>query len=72
MLRREPTKITLTQEDLANYDAVKAQKDQQKRHHEQSTSSMVEDDPFFTTGQNSSGATQRTKEQRIGVSNSRH
>ncbi|KAF2151284.1 hypothetical protein K461DRAFT_280078 [Myriangium duriaei CBS 260.36] len=70
MLRREPTKITLTMEDVANYDAVKAQKDQQKRRQEQY--SMAANDPFATASGQNSGHTQRSKEQRIGVSNSRH
>ncbi|KAK8219703.1 hypothetical protein M8818_000677 [Zalaria obscura] len=34
MLRRPPTKITLTQEDLASFDERKAKRDHQKRQEE--------------------------------------
>ena len=68
MLRREPTKITLTAEDVAAYDLVKAQKDQQKRRQQQA--SMAAQDPFVVAGQNNNQAA-RSKEQRIGLSNTR-
>lgn len=68
MLRREPTKISLTTEDLAQYDAIKAEKDKQKRREEQNAMSM--DDPFLAAPQNSA-PNQKSKDQRIGLSNSR-
>ena len=70
MLRRAPTKITLTMEDIAQYDAKKMERDLQKRRQEQMAMAMATDDPFVAPPQDSS-KNQRSKDQRIGVANSR-
>lgn len=77
MLRREPTKITLTMDDILACDARKAQRDQEARQQEESQAIQERDrasqeDPFgggFTQRRPDREA--RTREQRIGVGNSR-
>ena len=72
MLRREPTKITLTPEDIANFEARKAQKDQQRQLLERNAAMQAENtalnDPFAESGRK---AESRSKDQRIGVGASR-
>ena len=66
MLRREPTKITLTTEDIVNYDTHKAQKDMQRRQQEARAAQA----PYLEKGAVFTGASQpdtRTREQRIGL-----
>lgn len=40
MLRREPTKITLTADDLTSYDTRKAQRDQERQHQERAAANQ--------------------------------
>ena len=71
MLRREPTKITLTMEDIAAYDTRKAQRDEQRREQERVTSQaqvLPTEQQAFGSG---NAKETRTREQRIGISSSR-
>lgn len=66
MLRRQATKITLVQDDIAAYDAHKAKKDQEKNKQQRGNL-----DPFGNSLFDPSAAPRkdtRTKEQRLGLS----
>ncbi|KAK6004121.1 hypothetical protein QM012_008971 [Aureobasidium pullulans] len=65
MLRRQPTKITLVQDDIAAYDANKLKKDQEKIQ-EQRQESTSFGDPRFDPSRGPRKDT-RTKEQRLGL-----
>lgn len=79
MLRREPTRITLTMDDIANFDARKAQKDQEKQYYEEQASqagdAASEDDTFSNSNapaiRRGVERDARSRDQRIGVGNSR-
>lgn len=71
MLRRQPTKITLNQDDIIAYDTRKAEKDAQKRKQEilqaaaagnnSSDSHFNQPDPFLLRKD------ARSRDQRIGL-----
>jgi len=69
MLRREPTKITLTMDDIAQYEARKAQADLEKqRQNDQHLGAHYQD----TLSQDFARKPEtRSREQRIGLSGPR-
>ena len=81
MLRREPTKITLTMDDIVGYDERRKQRDQAKQEENfataQARQAAMEEDPFGSNasmsgfGQKPERQT-RTRDQRIGVGSSRN
>jgi len=72
MLRREPTKITLTMDDIANYEARKAKKDAERQRQEAEkagrSNSAMTSDPFGDFGRKPDT---RSRDQRIGVGGSK-
>jgi hypothetical protein len=66
MLRRQPTKITLVQDDIATYDANKLRKDQEKNQQQRGDINPFGNSVFDP----SKGPRKdtRTKEQRLGLS----
>lgn len=78
MLRRQPTKITLVQDDIAAYDARKARKDVEKS--QQAYKSFTDSRKFssfqpMSSDMDPTGAASRdarSTEQRIGLGNSRN
>jgi len=77
MLRRQPTKITLVQDDIAAYDARKARKDVERSQQARNTFTATQAFSTFTTVSDqvdlAAPATRDTRsvEQRIGLANSR-
>lgn len=66
MLRRQPTKITLVQDDIAAYDANKLKKDQEKNRQQRRDIDPFANSVFDPTkGPNKDT---RSKEQRLGLS----
>ncbi|KAG9998615.1 hypothetical protein KCU78_g16340, partial [Aureobasidium melanogenum] len=66
MLRRQPTKITLVQDDVAAYDANKLKKDQEKSQQQRADLNSYGDSRFnLSRGPRKDT---RTKEQRLGLS----
>jgi len=65
MLRRQPTKITLVQDDIATYDANKLKKDQEKNHQQRGDINPFGNSVFDP----SKGPRKdtRSKEQRLGL-----
>ena len=66
MLRRQPTKITLGQDDIATYDANKLKKDQEKNRQQRGQINPFGNSVFDP----SKGPPKetRSKEQRLGLS----
>lgn len=73
MLRRPPTKITLTQEDLASFDERKAKRDHQKRQEEylaamnSQNSTNLENGAKIADVSGASKKDARSRAQRIGL-----
>ncbi|KAG9687054.1 hypothetical protein KCU95_g12487, partial [Aureobasidium melanogenum] len=65
MLRRQPTKITLVQDDIAAYDANKLKKDQEKNQQQRADINPYGDPRFNPAGGPRKDT--RTKEQRLGL-----
>ncbi|KAH0272476.1 pectin lyase-like protein, partial [Aureobasidium melanogenum] len=63
MLRRQPTKITLVQDDIAAYDANKLKKDQEKNQQQRADLNSYGDSRFDPSGGPRKDT--RTKEQRL-------
>lgn len=78
MLRRQPTKIVLVQDDIAAYDARKARKDVEKSQQAYQALADPKNFPGFKPVSNDTDATgaarrdTRSTEQRIGLGNSRN
>lgn len=66
MLRRQPTKITLVQDDIATYDANKLQKDQQKNRQQRGDINPFANSLFDPSKDPKKDT--RSKEQRLGLS----
>ncbi|KAG9983222.1 hypothetical protein KCU78_g21152, partial [Aureobasidium melanogenum] len=66
MLRRQPTKITLVQDDIAAYDANKLKKDQDKNQQQRADLNSYGDSRFDPS--RGPRKDTRTKEQRLGLS----
>jgi hypothetical protein len=62
MLRRQPTKITLVHDDVADYDGRKLQKDQDKSKQQRGIGNSLFDPSAAPRNDT------RTKEQRLGIS----
>lgn len=77
MLRRPATKIVLTQEDIAAYDARKAKKDEERREQayfaarERSGAGNMENGARFGDVTGAPRKETRSREQRIGLNNAR-